>query len=92
MKLIHSHPYYKVVREIKNNEQNSTEVKETIDLYDSLIATASKQFPLKNVSDISYKPLSDSYGFLYLHTNQGVFTFMVKESPKAFIDEYLKLK
>ena len=56
------------------------------------IRTAEKSFELQHVHDISYKPFSFGAGMLYLHTNQGVFSFKVHENPETFIEGFRNLK
>jgi len=56
------------------------------------IRTAEKSFQLQHVHDISYKPFSFGAGMLYLHTNQGVFSFNVQENPEIFIEGFRNLK
>ena len=56
------------------------------------IRTAEKSFELQHVHDISYKPFSFGAGMLYLHTNQGVFSFNVQENPEIFIEGFRSLK
>jgi hypothetical protein len=92
MEIISSQPYIKVSREIKYNEQHYIETQHLLYLYEDKIITASKQFPLKDVFDISYRSLSKSYGFLYLHTNQGVLSYTVRTNPRQFIKAYKKLR
>jgi hypothetical protein len=41
---------------------------------------------------VTSKPLSAFYTFLYLHTIEGVWTFVVKSSPEQFITQYHKVK
>lgn len=90
MKIIFPQPYIKMIRTIKWNQQYVTETQHFLDLYEDKIITASQQFSLKNVFDISYRSLSLNNGFLYLHTNQGLFSYNVKTNPSLFIDEYKK--
>lgn len=92
MKIIISQPYIKVLRSIENNKQLSIEKEEYLHLCEDKIITDSNVFYLKNVHDISYKILSNSTGFLYLHTNQGVFSFNVFTKAHDFIDTYRNLK
>ncbi len=56
------------------------------------IQTAEKNFQLQHVHDISYKPFSFGGGMLYLHTNQGVFSFKIQEDPRSFIEGFRMLK
>jgi len=56
------------------------------------IRTAEKSFELQHVHDVSYKPFSFGAGMLYLHTNQGVFSFKVQDNPDVFIEGFRSLK
>ena len=38
--------------------------------------------------DFSYREIANQGGILYLHTLQGVYTYIVKSSPEAFITAY----
>jgi hypothetical protein len=91
MQIISSQPYIEISREIKWNRQHYIERKHHLHLYENKIITASEQFPIKDVFDISYRSLSESYGFLYLHTNKGVLSYTVRTNPHHFIGEYKKL-
>jgi hypothetical protein len=91
MQIIFSQPYIEIYREIKCNQQYYIELHHHLHLYEDKIITASDQFSLKDVFDISYRSLSESYGFLYLHTNQGVLSYTVRTNPELFIEEYKKL-
>jgi hypothetical protein len=87
MNILCTQSFIRTSSQIKNNEKKYFEEQLTIHLYENSIVTDSQTFMLKDVYDVSYKPLSATYGFLYLHTNKGVFTFTVKESPRHFIEE-----
>lgn len=56
------------------------------------IITAHNRFAFQNVHDISHKQFSSGLGILYLHTNQGVFSYKIKENPSSFIDAFKSLK
>lgn len=58
----------------------------TLSLYSYKIETEAHTFELEVISDISYKPFSTSGGLLYLHTNEGVFTYILEDDPKVFIN------
>ncbi|WP_181350793.1 hypothetical protein [Thalassobacillus sp. CUG 92003] len=92
MTLIYSQPFTTTSRVIQNNVQHYTEIEKYLNLYEDKITAPYNQFHLQDVFDVSYRPLSASYGFLYLHTNQGVFSYTVKTSPESFINEYKRLK
>ena len=56
------------------------------------IITERHKFRLQHVYDVSHKPFSFGGGLLYLHTNQGVFSFQIQESPLHFIQGFKSLK
>ncbi|WP_102347514.1 hypothetical protein [Bacillus sp. Marseille-P3661] len=92
MEIIFSQPFVKVLRTIENNQQHTIEQHKVMNLFEDKIIADSKLFYLKDVLDISYKAFSQDYGFLYLHTNQGLFSFVVRSEPHHFIKEYNRLK
>ncbi|MCA1066012.1 hypothetical protein QTG56_10355 [Rossellomorea sp. AcN35-11] len=92
MKLICSQPVMKTERRIEDNQQFTVETEEHLHLYGDRIETPTKSFTIKDVLDVTSKPLSAYYTFLYLHTIEGVWTFIVKSSPAHFITQYHKVK
>ncbi|WP_240628459.1 hypothetical protein [Bacillus salacetis] len=92
MTLITSHPYYVVTRKIEHNIQMADESEHELRLFAESIVCTTKTFRMKNVFDVSFKSLNKDKGFLYLHTNQGVFSFYVKQEPAKFIQAYKALK
>lgn len=83
--MIRAHPVYIKTRRIENNQQCYVEHKEFLELYKDGVVAPSETFALHEVHDVSYKALSGTYGFLYLHTIRGVRTFMVKEHPEGWM-------
>jgi hypothetical protein len=63
-----------------------------MELYEDRIVTSSNTFLLKNVLDVSYREMSEEYGCLYLHTNQGVFPYYIESTPTAFIDHFWNIR
>ncbi|TYR81518.1 hypothetical protein FZC66_06670 [Priestia megaterium] len=84
--------YTRITRKIKFHQQHYIKTEHDLHLFQDRIQTANKAFVLDHVLDISYKPFSLKSGLLYLHTNQGVFTYEVMTDPYSFIEEYKKLK
>ncbi|WP_068674110.1 hypothetical protein [Oceanobacillus sp. Castelsardo] len=84
MKVIAKQPYVKVERQIKSVELIRIEHRRTIYLYDNRIVTEHREFPIKDVLDISYRFIGDG-GLLYLHTSRGVYSYNVKSSPEDFV-------
>ncbi len=92
MKLIYSQPYVIVIRKIDNNQQLYIRTLAYIHLYKDRIETESQTFSLKNVYDMSFKSFSSNHGFLYLHTHQGVFTYIVESNPSELIQIFKNTK
>ncbi|MRX70771.1 hypothetical protein GJU40_01140 [Bacillus lacus] len=86
--MIASQSYIKVIRKMEWNRQLFEEVELRIELYEDKIVTGANSFRLQDVFDVSFKYSDASYGFLYLHTNQGVFPYTVKNVPHDFIFHY----
>jgi hypothetical protein len=92
MELICSQAYMKKERMIEDNQQFTVETEEFLYLYRDKIVTPKRSFSLHQVMDVTKKHLSARYIFLYLHTIEGVLTFVVKSSPDHFIFHYRKIK
>jgi len=84
--------YKKVERIIDGIDLKLVEHERMIHLYPTKIVTQYREFQLSNIYDITYKPFSSGEGLLYLHTNNGVFSYPISISPEIFIAEYNKLK
>ncbi|WP_053363091.1 hypothetical protein [Bacillus sp. FJAT-27251] len=87
-----SHPYIKISRNIKNNIQHCREFEEELVLSGKKITTASDHFHLDEILDMSYKPFSGNSGFLYLHTNRGLYSFHTRMHPHKFMQAYRQSK
>ncbi|WP_134702087.1 hypothetical protein [Ammoniphilus sp. YIM 78166] len=92
MTLISKQPYIEITRTVESNEQQQIESRHHLCLYRDKIITESREFPLHNVLDISFKIISGETGFLYLHTNHQVFSFYLRNHPHEFIEAFRKLK
>lgn len=88
MVLIAQHPYIKTERKVTSTGQYEIEHHRNIYLYKDKVVTEYREFPIQNVMDFSYREITNQGGVLYLHTAQGVFTYIVKSSPKKFILAY----
>ena len=88
MNLIAQHPYFKVERTVTGTEQFEIEHDRIIYLYNDKVVTQNREFPINIVMDFSYRAIAKQGGILYLHTLQGVYTYIVKSSPEAFINAY----
>jgi len=80
--------YYKVKREITNTEQKTVVDERMMYLYKEKIVTKYREFPIAEVFDVSYKPIGGAGGIFYLHTLQGVFSYMISSNPASFIEAY----
>jgi hypothetical protein len=87
-----SHIYLTVKRRIKNNEQIFEENEEIIKVFEDRITTASEDFKLHDILDISFKNMSGKKGFLYLHTTSGVYSYITNIEPVRLIEVYKELK
>ncbi|MFB1051600.1 hypothetical protein [Paraliobacillus sp. JSM ZJ581] len=83
--------YIVVERKIEKNQQCIMQDEYTLTLHNHCIQSASQQFSIHNVYDITYRKVNINY-FLYLHTNKGVTTFQTIENPDAFVESFKKLK
>lgn len=78
--------YSRTEKYIENFEQKNRRHNYTLSLFYYKIETETHTFELKQIMDISYKPFSGDNGLLYLHTDQGVYTFLIETNPKIFIN------
>lgn len=88
MNWIAKQSYYKVERELSNLEQKTVVYNRWIYLYKEKVVTQYREFPIKEVLDISYRQMGDRGGLLYLHTRQGVYSYLVSDDPRPFIDKF----
>ncbi|WP_249869526.1 hypothetical protein [Oceanobacillus saliphilus] len=88
MNLIAEQPYIKIVREVSSIEQIDVEHKRKMYLYEEKIVTKHREFSIDDVLDVSYRFIGGDGGLLYLHTNYGVYSYIVKTSPEAFVEAF----
>lgn len=81
---IFSLSYFVVTRKIDLNIQIMEEEKSLI-LWSDRVTSEEHTFHLNAIHDISFKPSPNRYKMLYLHTNRGVFSFVVKDNPEEMI-------
>ncbi|WP_312098965.1 hypothetical protein [Niallia sp.] len=81
---IFSLSYFVVTRKMDLNIQIIEEEKNLI-LWSDRVTSDEHTFHLNVIHDISFKPSSNRYKMLYLHTNRGVFSFIVKDNPEEMI-------
>ncbi|WP_077617174.1 hypothetical protein [Bacillus sinesaloumensis] len=87
MQIIASQPYIVIQRKIEWNEQKYIETHHQLRLFEDRILSSVNEFHLDSVLDVSFRS-----SFLYLHTNQGVFSYNIKEEPLDFINAFKELK
>jgi len=85
------HPYYIIDRKMTHEGIEAIVLHREIRLYTMKIVTPPKEFRLHEVFDMSYRRLGRQGGILYLHTNQGVYPYLVRTDPAKFIDAYKEL-
>jgi hypothetical protein len=90
--LLCSQPIVWKTRTIQNNQQFYIEEQSSIDLYQNEVVTPFETISIENIFDVSFKEFSNTSGLLYLHTNRGVKTYMVKESPSTWMETFHKCK
>ncbi|RKQ33562.1 hypothetical protein [Oceanobacillus halophilus] len=85
MQIIAEQPYVKVERQVNSIEQVDIEHQRTLYLYHEKVVTEHREFPIKDIMDVSYRLIGDKGGLLYLHTSKGVYSYIVKTSPEEFV-------
>jgi hypothetical protein len=92
MSIISVIPYTYIERKMKRTQKVTIQHSKDICLYANSIQTENDYFHINNIFDISYKGVSKEIGFLYLHTNQGMFAYIIHTDPSAFIAAYKDIK
>ncbi|PYZ94046.1 hypothetical protein CR194_00440 [Salipaludibacillus keqinensis] len=92
MKPLATQTYFKVQREVNSIEQKDIEYERTLYLYKDKLKTKYREFPSDKVFDMSFREMSSGEGLLFVHTSQGVFSYMVKSDPCEFIDAFKELE
>lgn len=91
-KSIAAFSYFHIEHEIDYRGKFDIKTEYQITLYEDKVVTASHQFKLENVLDMSYKLFSNNDSLLYLHTNQGVFTYKLNDEPVDFVKCFKQIK
>lgn len=86
-----NHPFIKVTRVIKDNKFYQIETEHKIVLNAEVICTSTESFLIEEVLDMSYRFFSGEFGFLYLHTTRGMYSYIIRKNPKLFIEEYKRI-
>lgn len=84
-RLLAEQPYVKIVRHVDAIAQTNKEEARTMYLYEDRLVTKYHEFPIHTVRDLSYRPVGKMGGLLYVHTDNGVFSYLVKSSPEHFV-------
>src|SRR5690625_225569 len=88
MKLLAEQPYIKIERQVDSLQQKDIESNRILYLYDEKIVSKHREFPIHDVTDISYRSVDSDGGMLYVHTNKGVYSYIVKSSPMDFVKTF----
>jgi hypothetical protein len=84
---------YVIIERMVANQAQTTKVYEhELHLFETTITSFHREFLVCNVYDMSFRMISGEEGFLYFHTNEGVFSFIVRDHPKSFITSYKNLR
>ncbi|MFD1019246.1 hypothetical protein [Thalassobacillus hwangdonensis] len=79
-------------RKIEQGKQLYLKKTHEIVINEHEITSENYRFSLHQVYDVSFKSTENETGLLYLHTNQGVLTYVMEDYPEAFIKAFNKLK
>ncbi|WP_391559614.1 hypothetical protein [Robertmurraya sp.] len=90
--MIMTQQYFTVTRKIVDGTQVVLHEEQLLKMYEDKITTSASTFSFSDVHDISFRKLTKELGILYLHTNQGLFPYKVREEPRFFIETFYKLK
>lgn len=82
----------KVIREVDRTAQKTREELRKLFLYEDKVVTKHRIFKIDAVFDMTYRFIGGKGGLLYLHTDKGVFSYMIKESPELFVEVFKELK
>lgn len=85
-------PYYKIERRMNRTEQETIVHERSLYLYADQVISFSRQFPIQDVFDMSYRSMGEQEGLLYLHTKIGVYSYHLKDNPATFIESYRQLQ
>jgi len=85
-------PYVMVERAVKHQAQTTTVKNYELHLFETKITSFQREFSIRHVYDMSFKIISGQEGFLYLHTNEGVYSYRVMDNPEKFITAYRNLR
>lgn len=85
-------PYVIIERVMANQAQTIIVNEYELRLFETKITSFHREFLIHDVYDMSFRIVSGEEGYLYFHTNQGVYSFIVRTNPSSFIKMYKDLK
>lgn len=85
-------PYVTIERFIQDQAQIIKVNEYELHLFETRITSSNREFAMDRVYDMSFKMINGEEGFLYLHTNEGVHSFRVRDNPKSFMRAFRDLK
>lgn len=88
MKLLAEQHYIKIERHVNGLEQKSIESSRILYLYDEKVVSKHREFPIQDVSDVTYRKVGPDGGMLYVHTMKGLYSYIVKSSPMDFVNTF----
>lgn len=91
MEPLATQPYVKIERKVSSIEQQDIEHEREINLYPDRMTTKYRTFFIEEVYDVSYRMFHKNSGLLYLYTSKGVFSYIIKSSPKQFVTVFRSL-
>ncbi|WP_246569313.1 hypothetical protein [Allobacillus halotolerans] len=91
---LEKHQYVKFRREMDPIKLEQKHIEDVcyVYLYEDKIVTDEQEYEIHQVFDLSYRMLSEEYGFFYLHTSKGVMTLNVKDEPIEFIKKFREVE
>ncbi|REK76992.1 hypothetical protein DX130_08275 [Paenibacillus paeoniae] len=92
MSWIAEQSYYKVERILADGEMRTIKEPRFIRLYEKQLQTKRRTFPLNEVHDLSYRPMGEEGGILYVHTGHGLYAYTVSDDPAVFMETFKKHK
>lgn len=92
MSWIAEQSYYKVERIMTGIDMKTVKEPRRMLLYAERLQTMRRNFMLDDVYDLSFRPMGDEGGILYVHTDHGVYAYTVPDDPAPFIQAFKRHK
>src|SRR5699024_3230757 len=86
MSYIAKQSYNKIIQEISRIEIKKYTETMYLYLYQDKLTTMYREFLISEIMYLSFKQMQGKGGILFLHTNHGVYSYHVINSPAAFIE------